>query len=190
MAVNMRYVGSPAGLIKILHIIFGAITIGCGGASYYTEYVFERTFLWGAVTCFVISFLYLLAHLASDGLTRSGGNRGVDMVYHVFGGLLLLIGGALMIASVKDFDKNHCNPLPWGNPCQNNKTEKLVGGSFAIINGVLYLIAVPLIAMQREEPETMDWERGIKGYSAPSAGAGAGSASSTREQRSQPEERE
>jgi len=184
MAVNARYVGTPAGIMKLIHIIFGAIAIGCGGHAYFSEYVFERVFVWGTVTCFVISFFYLIAHLASDGLARSGANKGVDMFYHVVGGLLLIISGALMIASTKDFDKHHCTPLPWGPPCQKGKTEKFVGGSFSIINGVFYLIAVAVIGIQREE-EPMEWDRGIKGYSAPA------SSSATREktERSQVDDR-
>lgn len=134
--------------------IFGAIAIGCGGHSFESEYVFERVFLWSTVTCFIISFLYFLLHFLSDGVSRSSANKGVvtkseimfiktiliilklqDILYHVLAGILLIIGGALMVASVKKYDRDHCNVLPWGPPCQLRKSEKLAG---AVMNYCSY----------------------------------------------------
>jgi len=169
MAVNVKYIGTAPGFFKILHIVFGAIAIGCGGSSYESEYWFERAFLWSAVVFFVISFFYLLAHLGAESVSMSPANKGIDIVYHVIAGLLLIIGGSLMIASVKRYDKDHCNTNPWGIECQEKKPSKLAGGSFSIINGIFYLITVALIGMQKQEDPDINWDTRIRGYQAATA---------------------
>jgi len=161
---NGRYIGTAPGIVKLLHIVFGVIAIGCGGHSYESEYVFERVFLWTTVTFFVISFIYLVIHLVSEGVPRSTANKGIDMIYHVFAGILLLVAGSLMIASVKKYDKAHCDPNPWEIRCQRRKKEKLAAGSFSIINGIFYLIAVVLIAVQKYDDPDMQWESRVRGY--------------------------
>jgi len=165
MAANGRYIGTAPGIVKLLHIVFGVIAIGCGGHSYESEYPFERIFLWTTVVFFVISFIYLLIHLVSDGVPRSTANKAIDMFYHVLAGILLIVAGSLMIASVKKYDKAHCLINPWEVRCQDRKKAKLAGGSFSIINGIFYLIAVALIAVQKYDDPDMQWEtRGRGGY--------------------------
>jgi len=164
MAVNARYVGTAPGLVKLLHIVFGVIAIGCGGHSYESEYPLERIFLWTTVTFFIISFIYLLIHLASDGVPRSTANKGIDMLYHVLAGIFLIVAGSLMIASVKKYDKAHCQYNPWELNCQPRKKAKLAGGSFSIINGIFYLICVVLIAVQKYDDPDMQWETRGRGY--------------------------
>ncbi|OXA61442.1 uncharacterized protein LOC110863385 [Folsomia candida] len=168
MAVNGSYAGTAPGFFKILHIIFGAIAIGCG-SQYDSEFVFERVFLWSAVTCFILSIVYLLGHLMSKSLAQSSAVKGFDVVYHILAGILLLVGGSLMIASVKKYDKQYCDPNPWGVSCQERKSVKLAGGSFSIINGIFYLITVALIGMQKKEDPDINWDTRIRGYQAASA---------------------
>jgi hypothetical protein len=53
-----------------------------------------------------------------------------DMLYHVLGGVLLIVGGSLMITSVFKYRKDYCEPYPWGDrsDCQPKYQEKLAGG--------------------------------------------------------------
>lgn len=94
-----------------------------------------------------------------------------------------------MIASVKKYDKQYCDPNPWGVSCQERKSVKLAGGvsiiiiiqficinyplfkfqSFSIINGIFYLITVALIGMQKKEDPDINWDTRIRGYQAASA---------------------
>jgi len=65
---------------------------------------------------------------------------------------------------VKKYDKAHCEYNPWELNCQPRKKEKLAGGSFSIINGIFYLIAVVLIAVQKYDDPDMQWESRVRGY--------------------------
>jgi len=156
---NAKHLTSPAGLVQILHLVFGAIAVGCGAVSYESQFFKDRFFIWSVVTCLIVSVVLLILHVIS-------GNQGVRVVsaaIHVIGGFVLLTAGTLMVLSVGHIKNNLCLGWPWGDPnemCNWDKDKKLAAASFGIINGIFYLLGAVLIIMVKSDDDEAYLEGG------------------------------
>jgi len=164
MALNLKYIVSRSGILKILHLVFGAIALGCGGHSLFSEYIFERYFLGAVIACFAITFINLIVHMLIKSLQGVQLAKLIDFIYQIIGGILLIVAGSLLITSGKKYDKDHCKSIPpgWDTFKCQNLSEKLAGGSFAIINAVFYFIAAASVAVDKDDTE--DFENYSKNY--------------------------
>jgi len=146
MTVNFGYAGTCNGVIKIVHILFGLISSACAIASFNNEHFRER-FLAGVVTAFfILSLLYFIVHLASEEVTYHSVNKIAGTIYHFIGAGLLIVAASLFLELVVS-DNRYCSP-PEGfdrshQLCSKFDT-KVSAGSFALMNGVLYLVATVL----------------------------------------------
>jgi len=146
MTVNFGYAGTCNGVIKIVHILFGLISSACAIASFNNEYFRERFLVGVVISFFIGSLLYFLVHLASEEVTYHNINRILGVAYHFIGAGLLIVAASLFLELVVT-DNGHCRP-PAGfdrsrELCSKFDT-KISAGSFALINGVLYLVATVL----------------------------------------------
>ncbi|CAL8125637.1 unnamed protein product [Orchesella dallaii] len=151
---NAKHLSSPAGLVQILHLVFGIIAIGCGAASYESQFFRERFFFWTAVALLITSVITLIINIIS-------GNQGVRAgmaALHFVGGILLITGGTMMIMSVGVIEKDYCTPRPWGGDCNFNKSKKLAAASFSIINGIFFFAESVLIVLVKNEDPIEGYE--------------------------------
>jgi len=151
---NVKHLTSPAGLVQILHLVFGIIAIGCGAASYESQF-FRECFFFGTVVALLITtVISLIINLISG----NQGIRAVMSALHFIGGILLITGGTLMILSVGSIQKDYCTPQPWGGDCNFNKPIKLTAASFSIINGIFFFVESVLIVLVKNDDPLEGYE--------------------------------
>ncbi|OXA48692.1 uncharacterized protein LOC110855028 [Folsomia candida] len=106
----------------------------------------ERTFVAFTIIIFVLS----IANIVVGFLIDPKKNKIPDTGYHAVAGVILLIAGCLMIAAARGIDSAM---VPEGIPSEARKSlwkglkysNKLAGGSMAIIDGLLYVITAGVI---------------------------------------------
>ncbi|XP_021959093.1 uncharacterized protein LOC110854974 [Folsomia candida] len=106
----------------------------------------EKTFVAFTIIIFILSIVSIIAGF----LVKGKKFRIVDTGYHAIAGLLLIISGILMIAAANQIDSaNVPDRIPELIRDSLRKefkySNKLAGGSMAVIDGVIYLVAAGLI---------------------------------------------
>jgi len=57
--------------------VFGLVCLGCMAATFEEEEIRERYFLGAVVTCFLVSLIYFIVHLASYGVAVNLVNKAI-----------------------------------------------------------------------------------------------------------------
>jgi len=158
MPTNFGYAGSPVGLMKIVNIVFGLVSLGCIAATFEEQEIRERYFFGAIVTCFVVSLVYFLVHLISQGVAYSFVNKTIDALYHFIGAMLLIVGASLFLQLIVTFNQKYCDDIPASldpNPalCGGTYHTKISAGAFGLINGVFYLLTLALRLLDPNDDE-------------------------------------
>ncbi|OXA55338.1 hypothetical protein Fcan01_08590 [Folsomia candida] len=90
MALNTDRFGSRIGILKILTIVFGIITVGFIGYSYYDVEGLDEAYLSCVIICLIVSFLWALV-IIFDVIHESESLKKLDMLFHMIATVFYLI---------------------------------------------------------------------------------------------------
>jgi hypothetical protein len=153
-AANFEYLLTRPGLMKLITLFFGFITLGVGihgvNNSMYNqrteeelknEIYFESTIS----SVFVLSFFYLLLLCFSDDIATNKINRIVDTIIHALAGKALIVGGVMLLVSTASIQSSPvCRTIEYFKQGDRNLDKcqldsfKYAGGILALVNAALY----------------------------------------------------
>ncbi|CAG7831918.1 unnamed protein product [Allacma fusca] len=141
MCNNSDYLLTSVGALKVLHVIFGAFSIGLI-ADTFVPIQDEIIFACVVSVAFTSSLVYLLSYLKWKSLGDSKINGRIDFAFHIIGGICLSIAGIDLTTWDDYFEvcQQSCPSL----------YTKGVAKILTFVNGVLYGIVAFLLVKEDE----------------------------------------
>jgi len=152
--MNNAFLKGRNGILRILTLILGAITIGLTADSYLKTGK-EEFMLAMTIILFIISFIWVILVIFGV-LPDSDATRKIDFLFHIIGGLVLIISGIVWIVSVMEYinDTNVSSDFicktaerlgtSTPNPCK--KAVRIIAFVLVLINGIIYCLLGFLLA--------------------------------------------
>jgi len=129
MGVDSSVFQGPNGSMRLFTLIIGAIDLGITAHSY-ERVRDEEFFLYTVAVLFIVSVI--LAIIAFVGVHNSAVLvRKADYVYHVIGGIILLVAGIMMMISVFDIGDHRSKTAYY--------VERIACGVLGIVNALIYM---------------------------------------------------
>jgi len=150
MASTGKYLASLPGILKIINIVFGAITIGCAANASNLDYHFEEYFYGAAIACFIasVAFYPIFVSASSDG---NKALKHIDFLYHVILGIVLIVAASMQLQSAVKHKSSSAPPGFTPTEDEKNFDRKVAAGSFGLINGLVYFGAALAVIANRED---------------------------------------
>jgi len=139
--VETDYWFTTVGALKLLHVIFGAFSLGLIADTFVPVWD-EIAFVCIVSGVTLISFLLLLAFLKWEPLRRSKISGRIDFVYHILGAILLTLAG-IDFSTWEDYFEVCQQDCP-------SLYTKGVAKILTFVNGVLYGIVAFMLVKEDE----------------------------------------
>jgi len=141
MAVNTGFLKGPIGILRILTIVIGVVTLGLV-ADQYAKQAKEEFLLSMIIILFILSLVWTVAFVM-ELIQASENTKKIDTWGHLIGGLLLLIAAIVWFVSVMEYHNNKvaqdlCR-LITGQNCPL-PVQRIIAGILSLINGLFYLV--------------------------------------------------